>query len=417
MSEGFSEGLSEGLSEGFSEGMSEGYAEGPGEPVRQGPGRARPFGGGDIPGGTGFPGGYGDIARSGFATPLDLAYKPWAADFFINDGKRAFPTDDRLNPWAFSPHLEWRTEDWDPAIRYWSLEFDLRLTEWLQTTNLAGPNVMAAREFALQHKQWQYDEGGPDNEDRLLKQIDALIDNKWLAKEHVAWWGWKDPKDRSPRRDCKAGWIAINQDLESLVADMNDSRVVYLNEARAQDPEMRQYFTQLLGIDPVLKPWTGHLMRCATAVAHIAYMYFKGRFKRVRPSKLCPGLAVPFGPPEHPAFPSGHSTAAHLVALCLLEVPAIAELYGVVDKDPNGPRKPPKADDLRSNCPPQCPLLWLADRIARNRERLGFHYPSDSQAGRYIAIKIWESVFHSETIAVPTLKRALYRAEAEWRRA
>ena len=105
---------------------------------------------------------------------------------------------------------------------------------------------------------------------------------------------------------------------------------------------MRPYFAQLLGIDPLLKPWTGHLMRCATAVAHIAYMYFKARFKRVRPSRLCPGLAVPFGPPEHPAFPSGHSTAAHLVALCLLQVPAIAELYGVDPLKPHGPRARPR---------------------------------------------------------------------------
>jgi membrane-associated phospholipid phosphatase len=173
----------------------------------------------------------------------------------------------------------------------------------------------------------------------------------------------------------------------------------------------------LLGIDPLLKPWTGHLTRCATAVAHIAYMYFKARFKRVRPSRLCPGLAVPFGPPEHPAFPSGHSTAAHLVALCLLQVPPIAELYGVADpNNRDGPRNAPKADDLRSTNPPQCPLLWLADRIARNRERLGFHYPSDSHAGRHIAIRIWESIFVTKTISVPTIERALWRAAAEWQR-
>src|SRR5262249_14169567 len=144
-----------------------------------------------------------------------------------------------------------------------------------------------------------------------------------------------------------------------------------------------------------------------------AYMYFKARFKRVRPSRLCPGLAAPFGPPEHPAFPSGHSTAAHLVALCLLQVPPIAELYGVANqKNPNGPRSAPTAEDLRNVKPPQCPLLWLAGRIARNRERLGFHYPSDGRAGRHIAIKIWESVFYSNGMGIqlPTLERAVHRA-------
>jgi hypothetical protein len=212
-------------------------------------------------------------------------------------------------------------------------------------------------------------------------------------------------------------WTFINAELQNLADDMKDSRERYLNEGRAQDPAMRPYFAQLLGVDPLLKPWTGHLMRCATSVAHIAYMYFKARFRRVRPSRLYPGLAVPFGPPEHPAFPSGHSTAAHLVALCLLQVPPIAELYGVADpKNSDGPRDAPTADALRSADPPQCPLLWLADRIARNRERLGFHYPSDSRAGRHIAIRIWESIFVTKTISVPTIERAVCRAAAEWQR-
>ena len=43
--------------------------------------------------------------------------------------------------------------------------------------------------------------------------------------------------------------------------------------------------------------------------------------------------------------------------------------------------------------------------------------PSDSGAGRHIAIRIWEAVFDTQTIVVPTLERALYRAAAEWRRA
>ena len=39
-----------------------------------------------------------------------------------------------------------------------------------------------------------------------------------------------------------------------------------------------------------------------------------GSVQRVRPSVLMPGLTVPFGPPGHPAFPSGHSFVAHLLA-------------------------------------------------------------------------------------------------------
>jgi len=280
---------------------------------------------------------------------------------------------------------------------------------------------MAAREFAQQHHAWQFDVGGEEGEDeegRLRKQILELIHNEWLKAEHLAWWG-LIPDSRPPGlRDKAEGWTAINAELDELVYLMGDSRAAYLSEARAQAPAMRPYFAQLLGIDPLLRPWTGHLMRCATAVAHIAYMYFKARFKRVRPSRLCPGLAVPFGPPEHPAFPSGHSTAAHLVALCLLQVPSIAELYGVVadSESPHGPFRAPTPAELREPNPPECPLLWLADRIARNRERIGVHYASDSAAGRHIAIGIWEAL-KKKKIVVPTLDRAIYRAEAEWRRA
>jgi hypothetical protein len=74
------------------------------------------------------------------------------------------------------------------------------------------------------------------------------------------------------------------------------------------------------------------------------------------------------------------------------------------------------AGELRTDRPPQCPPLWLAGRLARNRERLGFHYPSDGGAGRHIAIKIWESVFDLKTIRLPTLERAVHRAAAEWQR-
>jgi hypothetical protein len=33
-------------------------------------------------------------------------------------------------------------------------------------------------------------------------------------------------------------------------------------------------------------------------------------------------------------------------------------------------------------------LMWLADRVATNRERAGLHYRSDSVAGRMIALNI-----------------------------
>jgi hypothetical protein len=78
------------------------------------------------------------------------------------------------------------------------------------------------------------------------------------------------------------------------------------------------------------------------------------------------------------------------------------------------------------------PLLWLADRLAKNRERAGLHYPTDSDASRWLAGAIWAlltmatgaaatppgapPVSDKALIDCPTLKRVLTMAKAEWAR-
>ena len=95
-------------------------------------------------------------------------------------------------------------------------------------------------------------------------------------------------------------------------------------------------------------------------------MYFKGKNDRPRPSQLCPALMPPLAVPGHASFPSGHSTQAHLMALCMTDV------FGTL------PMAGPMNDDL-----------WtLADRIARNREIAGLHYPSDTKAGVDLATAV-----------------------------
>ncbi len=103
--------------------------------------------------GAGFQGGYGPVARSEYATPAALGPLPWTLDFAVGNGWPPLPVDQRINPYAFDPPLQWQAGDWDPGLRFWSLPFDDQLTEWLQDLNLAAPAVMAAREFAARDNQ------------------------------------------------------------------------------------------------------------------------------------------------------------------------------------------------------------------------------------------------------------------------
>ena len=131
-------------------------------------------------------------------------------------------------------------------------------------------------------------------------------------------------------------------------------------------------------------------------------MNYKQQFRRVRPSTIAPGLVPPFGPPHHPSFPSGHSFLGHFIALLLLEIPQIAARFGeptLVAQPGNAPqlrtrplRKPELSEVMSAAYTFTGPLLWLAARLAKNRERAGVHYPSDSLASRWLAGAIWALV-------------------------
>jgi hypothetical protein len=54
-------------------------------------------------------------------------------------------------------------------------------------------------------------------------------------------------------------------------------------------------------------------------------------------------------------------------------------------------------------------LRRLADRIARNREIAGFHYPSDSRAGADLALAIFDTLKD-----LPKFAAAMTAARAEW---
>jgi hypothetical protein len=116
-------------------------------------------------------------------------------------------------------------------------------------------------------------------------------------------------------------------------------------------------------------------------------MHYKYKFNRPRPSQLSNRIMPPIDPPGHASYPSGHATEAYLVS----------GLLGLV-MQLNDPAAPPPGS-----------LERLADRIARNREVLGVHYRSDSEAGRDLAAKTLPLLRRCTTVT-----QVIGAAAAEW---
>jgi hypothetical protein len=152
----------------------------------------------------------------------------------------------------------------------------------------------------------------------------------------------------------------IAAELGYLLELMEDQRDRYLPELAGQADGAPGYWLTLLGIEQGERPNTVILMATALRIGEMIAMHFKRKYQRVRPSTLAPGLLVPFGPPAHASFPSGHATQCMLMSLSLRKVKEIDDRYG---------------DELD----------WLAQRVAKGRERAGLHYPSDTLCGFALA--------------------------------
>jgi membrane-associated phospholipid phosphatase len=151
----------------------------------------------------------------------------------------------------------------------------------------------------------------------------------------------------------------------------------------AQNAGFLGYFLDLMMMTPASHPETFHIMKISCRVSELTMAYFKDKFNRARPSQLCPDLIPPVAVSGHPSYPSGHSLTAHLIAYCLADV------------------CPEKAEALRA----------LADGIGVNRELAGFHYPSDTEAGRIIAERAHELLRDR----CPKFRENVGAAEDEWR--
>jgi membrane-associated phospholipid phosphatase len=138
----------------------------------------------------------------------------------------------------------------------------------------------------------------------------------------------------------------------------------------------------------------------ALRIGQFVAMYYKDQFQRPRPSQLWPELLPPIEVPGHASYPSGHGTEAYLVAACL------DRIAGAVG---GGTNLVPSADGSGAGV-----TTRLAQRIARNREVMGLHYPSDSAAGIKIAADLISTITSTPT-AFPKMINLLRQARTEWK--
>lgn len=185
-------------------------------------------------------------------------------------------------------------------------------------------------------------------------------------------------KNQSPGAPAPAG-----NELAILANYARFDRADALDEIMSQKDEFVTEFMGLLAITPSSHPNTYRVMHLANLFAAFTVLYFKGVYRRIRPSQRLPLLRPPIQVPGHASYPSGHATQAHLVAFCTTTVLPAA---------------------MVANSPPslKTSLVGLADRIARNREIAGLHYPSDTAGGVALATNIFKMIEADRAKPPPT---------------
>jgi PAP2 superfamily len=199
---------------------------------------------------------------------------------------------------------------------------------------------------------------------------------------------WRDHTDVSMLAPGNAPPVGAARDaeLDGLFNAARDERAAALGEILAQADDFITEFMALLSITAVSHPHTHRLMHIGSVVGAFGAMHYKQHFNRPRPSQIAPGLLPPIAMPGHSSFPSGHATQARLIANCLNHLFVTAGL-AAADRQVMG-------DNLQV----------LSDRIARNREIAGLHYPSDTAAGVRLADDLFD-VLNNNVAGLPAIGR------------
>ena len=212
--------------------------------------------------------------------------------------------------------------------------------------------------------------------------VEFLMTTDWQTKIDVA----RPPADDSNETESELQDLRVKRDhegrqerAEEIIAEIYDYVGLYEN---------RCYF------DARSHPVTSDLVWTVDLIGWTVVQYYKELFGRKRPSQLDPSIRPIVRVPTFPAYPSGHSTQAHLINCALQEV-----LRERIDKP--SPSLP--AITLRDE------LDSITRRIAENREWAGVHYKSDTEAGKELAKSIWALIERN-----PNFARLIEEAKKEW---
>jgi hypothetical protein len=175
-------------------------------------------------------------------------------------------------------------------------------------------------------------------------------------------------------------------ELDGLLRMKDDpeERAKHLAAIIAQNNEFPfSFFSRSLLFSAASHPKTYELIWSAIIVGRAVVMFYKDYYNRPRPSQLEPRLDPAIDIPGHPAYPSGHSTQMHLAAYCLAAVVPGAKVSKVVTD--------------------------FAGEVARNRERAGLHYRSDTEAGIKLATQMFKILQRCSGFSA-----TLVAARSEW---
>jgi len=301
------------------------------------------------------------MARNGAFGPADGADGADGAEGFENFDALGGGRGSVFRPIGVAPEMEIRKDDGETDYRghRWPPRLGHVWPPTLPTD--CWPIVPAPHAIAPRLTDFT-----PDNASLLVLAEFVQLRN---SAGHFAWIELMQPDDMKDDIDSifdvdEDPCSNVQKELKHL-RRLAQFRSGAMAEALAQRNGIIGYFRALLQFNLQTHPYTYYFAASALRLGQFLCMYYKGIFNRPRPVRLDPSLLAPIDPPGHPAYPSGHATQSFLIARCLEQVVPVVLGTGPADK--------------------QSPFWLLAERIAKLREVLGVHYPSDTKGGLRLA--------------------------------